>query len=139
MDSAYNIEGIKLFKSLFGTVLSIIFLAVLLNYTVYKFNSMKDFNDTNLFTSHQENYFAEDAILKGGRDSFQLAFGLVAYDMSLEGDYSQYGHINARLVSWGENGTKFIPLDTHPCNSTELGLADGSESSQFYSIFPAHR
>ena len=70
MDSAYNIEGIKLFKSLFGTVLSIIFLAVLLNYTVYKFNSMKDFNDTNLFTSHQENYFAEDTILKGGKDSF---------------------------------------------------------------------
>ena len=107
MDSVYNIEGIKLFKSLFGTVLSIIFLAVLLNYTVYKFESMKEYNDTNLFTSNQENYYSEDSILKGAKESFQLAFALVAYDTSLEDDYSMYGQIKARLVSWSENGVKF--------------------------------
>ena len=48
MDSEYNYANIKLFKSLFGTILSIIFVGLLLNYTVYKLENMRTVNDTNI-------------------------------------------------------------------------------------------
>ena len=51
MDSQYDIDGIKLFKTFFGTILSILFLGILINYTIYKFESMMLFNDTNITTS----------------------------------------------------------------------------------------
>ena len=51
MDSQYDIDGIKLFKTFFGTFLSILFLGILILYTIYKFESMRLFNDTNITTS----------------------------------------------------------------------------------------
>ena len=65
MDSIYQIEGIKLFKSLFGTFLSIFFVGILLNYKIYKFNNMRQYNDTNITTSQQENFFSDEFIMKG--------------------------------------------------------------------------
>ena len=41
MDSDHNYANIQLFKSLFGTILTIIFLGLILNYTVYKFENMR--------------------------------------------------------------------------------------------------
>ena len=70
MDSAHNYANIKLFKNIFGTVLSIIFLGLLLNYTVYKFDNMRRFNDTNILTSQQENFYSDDFIVKGEKGSF---------------------------------------------------------------------
>ena len=70
MDSAYNIEGIKLFKTLFGTFLSIIFLGMLVNYTIYKFDNMRQFNDTNITTSQQENFYSDDHIVRGAKGAF---------------------------------------------------------------------
>ena len=70
MDSAYNIEGIKLFKTLFGTFLSIIFLGMLVNYTIYKFDNMRQFNDTNITTSQQENFYSDEFIVRGAKGSF---------------------------------------------------------------------
>ena len=48
MDSQHNYANIKLFKSIFGTILSIIFVGLLLNYTIYKLENMRTVNDTNI-------------------------------------------------------------------------------------------
>ena len=37
MDALYNVEAIKLFKTVFGAVLTVIFLSILINYTIYKY------------------------------------------------------------------------------------------------------
>ena len=51
MDSEHNYANKKLFKSLFGTVLSIIFVGLVLNYAFYKFENMIEVTDTNITTS----------------------------------------------------------------------------------------
>ena len=57
----------------------------------------------------------------------------MSYDTSLDGDYSAYGELKARLVQWNPvNGTKFFIVDTHPCTEAELGLTDDLEESQFF-------
>ena len=70
MDSAHNYANLKLFKSLFGTILSILFFGTLLNYTVYKFDNMRKFDDTNIMMSQQENFFSDEFIVKGTKGSF---------------------------------------------------------------------
>ena len=64
--------------------------------------------------------------MKGKKDSFQVAFGLVAFGSgaNLTEDYSQYGELKARLVRWNSTGTYFEDLETHPCSEAELGLTD---------------
>ena len=62
-----------------------------------------------------------------------MAFGFVSYDTSLDGDYSAYGELKARLVKWDPvNGTEFFIADTHPCSDEELGLTENIEDSQFF-------
>ena len=92
------------------------------------------YNDTNVTTSLQQNYFTEEYIINGRKGDFQVAFGFVSYDSSLDGfDYSAYGELKARLVQWEPvNGTEFFIIDTHPCSEEELGLTEDREASQFY-------
>ena len=58
------------FRTLFGAVISIIYIGVLLNYLVYKYDSMIKFNDTNISQSVEEHYFSDDYIVKGTKGSF---------------------------------------------------------------------
>ena len=46
------------------------FLGVLLNYAVYKYDSMRRFNDTNITTSLEEHFYKDDFIVKGAKGAF---------------------------------------------------------------------
>ena len=48
MDSQHNFANIKLFKTVLGALLSVLFLGTLAVYSVYKFNNMTLYNDTNI-------------------------------------------------------------------------------------------
>ena len=44
-------DGLKLYRSLVGTVMSVTLLIVMMLYTMYKYNAMLRYNDTNLMVS----------------------------------------------------------------------------------------
>ena len=78
--------------------MSIMFLGVLLNYAVYKYDSMRRFDDTKVITSLEEHFYSDDFRVKGTKGAFQVAFGLVDYGGDgHKGDFSPYGQIKARL------------------------------------------
>ena len=61
-----------------------IFLSTVIVYAIYKFENLKHFYDTNIKTSLQEHYFNSSYIIRGEKGQFQVAFGLVALDGSLD-------------------------------------------------------
>ena len=67
--------------------------------------------------------------MEGKKDSFQVAFGLVAFGSgaNLTDGFSQYGELKARLVKWDPEGTYFEDLETHPCSEAELGLTEDQD------------
>ena len=71
MDAGHNYANDSIsFKTIFGASLSIIYIGVLLNYLVYKYDSMIKFTDTNILQSVEEHYFPDDYIVKGTKGSF---------------------------------------------------------------------
>ena len=71
MDDAHNYANERIpFRNLFGTVLTIIYIGVLLNYLVYKYDSMLRFNDTNITQSMQEHFFPDNFKVKGAKEGF---------------------------------------------------------------------
>ena len=48
LDEQHNFANIKLFKTIFGALLSVSFIVILATYTWYKFDNMKRYNDTNI-------------------------------------------------------------------------------------------
>ena len=59
LDDQHNFANIKLFKTLFGTFLSITFIGILATYTAYKFDNMQRYNDTNIQQSVQQSYYTD--------------------------------------------------------------------------------
>ena len=59
LDEKHNHTHIKLFKTIFGALLSVSFIVILATYTVYKFDNMRRYNDTNIQQSIQENYYTD--------------------------------------------------------------------------------
>ena len=51
MDAQFAIDDIHLYKSFLGTFLTVIFLTVMGLYTIYKYEVMRMYNDTNVMTS----------------------------------------------------------------------------------------
>ena len=99
-----HIDGIKIYRSILGSTLSIIFFVVLAMYTLFKFESLLKYNDTNIMLSSQENYFSEEDIFKGGKDKFNVAFGLIDYDLAeQEADYSEFGSLKVKLKQWSSD------------------------------------
>ena len=97
------------------------------------------YNDTNVMTSLQENFFDFNYEMKGAKDNFQLAFGLVTYGDFLEEDYSAYGKIVAKLKKWSETETTYFEdLQIRHCTEAELGLTEDDEASLFFPIFSSH-
>ena len=60
MDAQFQIDDIHLYKSILGTVLTVVFITLMGLYTIYKYQIMVSYNDTNVMTSLQENYFDYD-------------------------------------------------------------------------------
>ena len=56
------------------------FFVVLILYTLFKYETLLMYNDTTVLISSQENYYTEKDVIKGGKDSFNVAFGLISYD-----------------------------------------------------------
>ena len=71
-------DGLKLYRSLMGSVMSVTLLIVMMLYTVYKYNAMLRYNDTNLMVSEQTGAYTDKDVFKGGKDHFNVAFGLVS-------------------------------------------------------------
>ena len=62
------------------------------------------YEDTTVLISTRENHFTEKDVIKGGKGSFNVAFGLVSYDQAdQDTDYSEYGQLRARLKRWGSD------------------------------------
>ena len=46
-----HMDGLKLYRSLVGSVMSVSLLVIMMLYTVYKYSAMLRYNDTNLMVS----------------------------------------------------------------------------------------
>ena len=89
-----NNDGVRIYRNLFGTFVSVSFVLIMLLYTSEKFRSLYQYNDTSILISTQEGYFTDEYVLKGGKGNFNVAFALITFepgDTSLDGDYSDYG------------------------------------------------
>ena len=86
-----QLDGLSLYKSILGTLVTLIFLTILLLYSIYTYNSMRLYNDTNIMISTYENYFDDDYVFTARKNGFQVAFGLITYDTELGGELSTYG------------------------------------------------
>ena len=65
---------------------------------------MSTYNDTTFLIHSHEDHYTEKDVIKGGKDSFNVAFGLISYDSAdQDTDYSEYGQLRARLKRWGSD------------------------------------
>ena len=56
------------------------FFVVLTVYTLFKYECLLMYDDTTVLISSRENHYTEKDVIKGGKDSFNVAFGLISYD-----------------------------------------------------------
>ena len=70
MDDQFQIDDIHLYKSILGTLLTVFFISLMGLYTIYKYQIMVTYNDTNVMTSLQENFFSYEYNMKGEKDNF---------------------------------------------------------------------
>ena len=117
-------DGLKLYRSVFGAVITIALVCLLMLYTVYKYNALIHYNDTNIMSSVYENYYTDENVFKGGKNGVNVAFGLIAYESDSDKGFSQYGEIKAKLKTWGEQSIIFEELAHRPCTKEDLGLSD---------------
>ena len=50
MDNNHN-DGIKIYRSIFGSIISVIFVVILTLYTGFKYDTLVNFNDTTILIS----------------------------------------------------------------------------------------
>ena len=92
--NAENNDGVRIYRNLFGALVSVAFVVIMVLYTGAKVLAMSKYDDTSILISTQEGYYTDKEIFKGGRGSFNVAFALISFepgDTSLDGDYSDYG------------------------------------------------
>ena len=97
--------------------MSVSLLVVMMLYTIYKYNAMLRYNDTNLMVSEQSGAFTDKDIFKGGKNNFNVAFGLVSVYGTLEEDISIYGQVKAKLKVWDAESIVFKEVKTKQCTS----------------------
>ena len=85
LDNNHN-NGIKIYRSILGAILSVFFIVVLATYSAFKYNCLLMYNDSNIMISTQENYYTDHDIFIGGANSFNVAFGLISYDTADQGE-----------------------------------------------------
>ena len=88
LDRDQIVDGLRLYRSIFGTLITIAFFTVLITYSIFKYNAMKLYNDTNIMNSVYESYYDDDYIFKGGKNKFNVAFGLISYEEDSDSGFS---------------------------------------------------
>ena len=120
--------------------MSVTLLVVMMLYTVYKYNAMLRYNDTNLMVSEQTGAYTDKDIFKGGKENFNIAFGLVSVYGQLDLDTSRYGKVKAKLKTWDAESIVFKDVKTKQCTREDLGLDERNEDkSLFFPIFKPHK
>ena len=90
MDNNHN-DGIKIYRSILGAFISVIFVVILTLYTWFKYDTLINYNDTSILISTEEGNYTEKDIFVGGKGFFNVAYGLISFepgDNSTQIDYS---------------------------------------------------
>ena len=132
-----------LYKSIPGSILSLILLPLIIPFAVYKFNVMRDYGETNIVEATTYNYFDDSFSLTSKDHNFQVAYAMISYD-NFEGlassDYTEYGEVKAFYRSWGiEDVPRFRELKTRNCTQEEISLGNDRVGTKFYEIDSSQR
>ena len=111
-------------------------------YTYQKAEVLMLRKDVDVLQTVKESYYSTDYVFSY-ENGFNIAVAFTAYDSNPEPILDPtYGEIVYNHYKWGpdvgENdtyGSKRLPLKSHQCTSTELGLDDDRSQSKFLPTF----
>ena len=90
------------YKTIAGFFLTLLMIIALVPYALYKYNVMLNYQDSNILTIHNPDYFNETFEVSTSKHNFNLAFALVGWgESSFDGDISEYGQLKAFSKRWG--------------------------------------
>ena len=91
-------------KTCIGVCMTLILIAVLLSYVIYRLIDMRQ--GPLVIDATQRDFFDIDTVFSSEEENFRFAFGITEFDggIPLEEDQSQYGTVKAKAVSWGQEG-----------------------------------
>ena len=91
------------YRSVFGTVLSILTLILVVTYSTYKFIDLIELNDYKIQEEKREKYYQYDMPLAQDQ-GFQVAAAITSYDGSSENiEDPEIGTIKMYIKYWREN------------------------------------
>ena len=134
-------NGARRYKTLVGSILTVITVIVAFLYTVYKFQLMNDRDQVNISYTSEEGYFDSNESILSPSSDFNIAFGIFKHgklDERLQTNFSEYGELIVYETknTDGEN-TRPIQskLQTVECSSDHIALKDeDSEGKTFFTV-----
>ena len=124
-------EGGRTVSTVFGVIFSLVLLAVLGVYTVYKFTVLVAQSDVQYVLTEVKKFYSDEETFKGGKDKFNVAFGVANELDETYGTFIVYTY-EEKYVD-GELFEETIEIDYHPCTDEELGL-EGDNASFFPNV-----
>ena len=89
------------YKTITGFCLTLLMIIALVPFAVYKYNVMLNYQDSNILTIHNPDYFNETYEVSTSKHNFNVAFALVGWgESAFEGDISEYGQLKAFSKRW---------------------------------------
>ena len=88
-------NGFKKYKSLSGTILTLVTFIFVLTYAVFKWQTLIEQEEIHLFESRQVDYFFDndDFAIFSSEDGFNVAFGLADQDENIIDIDPSYGYL----------------------------------------------
>ena len=124
------------YKTICGFILTLLMLIPIIPFAVYKYQVMRNYGETNIVISMQQDHFGEDNSITTEKNNFTVAFAFVAFDSpDLGDDISEYGEVKAFYKRWGEPnkpGTHYYEVASRPCTVEDLGLE--GDNSKFWPL-----
>ena len=123
-------DGEDSYKTLSGSMLSIISLVFVIYYAYLKYHIMDGRKDTQFMESVQEDYY-NDTYVETDKYNFNVAFGVTEYDgTSTFIEDEDYATMKAYYREWGTGikGVKVTEVPIRRCTMADFGLdEDGNQ------------
>ena len=129
-------NGSKKYRSLLGSVLTLIIVLVVALYAVYKWQLLIEKDQVTVSFSKEENYFDETSILDPA-SRFNLAVGI--YDRKNRDNLvfdESFGKLSVKMIEYSKSksGITTTTLTTHDCTAADIALP--GETNDNAAFFP---
>ena len=134
-------DNSSMYRSLLGSVLSVITLCILLSYAIYKLVKLDSHTEYQINEVHRDQYY-DTSFTFSQADGFQVAAAITDFDGNQEEtEDPEIGEVKFYLKQWGLNdtspGISFKEVKSRPCNDKDFNLGTSlAPESSFFPIKP---